>query len=306
MAKPEIVVVGSFNMDMVLKLEKLPAPGETIIGGSFLMADGGKGANQAVAAARLGAEVTFVARVGADMFGRQAIQDLQKEGINTDYIVADDTDPSGVALIFVDRGGENSIGVASGANDKLSEVDIDAAKAKVINARVMILQLETPLPVVRHAARLAADAGVKVILNPAPAQKLDEPLLRDLTVLTPNEGEAELLTGVQVRDEMSASRAAQSLRVGGVDTVVITMGAKGSFLATRDREELVPTKEITPLDTTAAGDAFNGALALALAEGADWLEAVDFANGAGALTATRMGAQPSLPTADELQRFRRD
>jgi ribokinase len=305
MEKPEIVVVGSSNMDMVIKLKTLPEPGETVIGGEFIMAAGGKGANQAVAAARLGGEVTFMARVGQDMFGRQAIQDLQKEGINTDYIVEDDNDPSGVALIFVDRKGENSIGVASGANNKLSEEDIDAAKERIVSAHILVLQLETPVDVVRYAARLASEAGAKVILNPAPAQKLDDSLFRMLTVLTPNEGEAELLTGVRVTDEKSALQAANILRTKGVAVVIITMGAKGSFLATEDQEVLIPAKEITALDTTAAGDAFNGALAFALAEQAPWVDAVRFANSAGALAATRMGAQPSLPTYEELQRFRR-
>jgi len=305
MAKPRIVVVGSSNMDMVIKLGNLPEAGETVIGGDFIMAGGGKGANQAVAAVRLGGEVTFIARVGKDMFGKQAIQDLQTEGINTDYIVIDDTDPSGVAMIFVDPGGENSIGVASGANNKLSEEDIDAAKEMIVNADSLVLQLETPVDVVRYAARLASDAGVKVILNPAPAQKLDDALFRNLTVLTPNEGETELLTGVKVNDEKSALQAAQILRTKGVATVIITMGAKGSFLATKDRELLIPTKEVAALDTTAAGDAFNGALAFALAEKTTWIDAVRFANLAGALAATKMGAQPSLPTYEELQRFRR-
>jgi len=303
MEKPKIVVVGSSNTDMVIKLERLPGSGETIIGGDFIMAAGGKGANQAVAAARLGGEVTFVARVGADMFGKQAIRNFKKEGINTDFIVKDRKNPSGIALIFVDRKGENSIAVASGANGKLSEQDVAAAKQKIESAQVMLLQLETPLETVRYAAHLALEAGAKVILNPAPAIKLDEGLLRMITVLTPNESETELLTGVKVEDEKSAKQAAEVLRTKGIANVVITRGSKGSFLVTEDQSLLVPTKKVEALDTTAAGDAFNGALAYALAKNEPIEDAVRFANLVGAFSATKMGAQPSMPSFDEIQQF---
>ncbi len=303
MNKPKIVVVGSSNTDMVIKLDRIPSPGETIIGGDFIMAAGGKGANQAVAAARLGGEVTFVARVGADIFGKQAIQNFLEEGINTDFIVEDQEHPSGVALIFVDQKGENSIAVASGANGRLSQQDVMAAKVKLEEAEVLLLQLETPIETVRYAARTAAENGVKVILNPAPARELDDALLSHITVLTPNESETELLTGVKVEDEESARAAAQHLRARGVTTVIITMGAKGSLMVSEDQSVMVPTKEVQAVDTTAAGDAFNGALAFALAKGKPMMEAVRFANLTGALSATRMGAQPSMPTLEELQEF---
>lgn len=303
MGKPKIVVVGSSNADMVIKLERSPRPGETVIGGDFIMAAGGKGANQAVAAARLGGEITFVARVGADMFGKQAIQNFQEEGINTDYIVVDDDNPSGVALIFVDRNGENSIAVASGANNKLSEKDVAAAGEKIAGAQVMLLQLETPVETVRYAARLASEAGTKVILNPAPARQLDEALFRTITILTPNESEAELLTGVKVEDEKSAKQAVHVLRKKGVANVIITMGSQGAFLITNDQAVLIPTKKITAVDTTAAGDAFNGALAYALAMEESLDKAVRFANLAGAFSATKLGAQPSMPTREELRQF---
>jgi len=302
MEKPKIVVVGSSNTDMVIKLERLPDPGETIIGGDFIMAAGGKGANQAVAASRLGGEVTLIARVGTDLFAKQAIQNFKEEGINTDYIVEDNANPSGVALIFVDRKGENSIAVASGANNRLSEENVAAAKEIIACAHVMLLQLETPIETVRYAAHLASEAGVKVILNPAPAKQLDEALFRTITVLTPNENETELLTDVKVEDEESAKQAAQLLRKKGVTYVIITMGAKGSFLATEDRSVLIPTRKVTAVDTTAAGDAFNGALAYALAKEEPLDEAVRFANLAGASSATKLGAQPSLPTLEELCR----
>jgi len=303
MEKPKIVVVGSSNTDMVIKLERLPGPGETILGEDFIMAAGGKGANQAVAAARLGGDVTFVARVGADIFGKQAIQNFQKEGINTDFIVMDNKNPSGVALIFVDKKGENTIAVASGANNKLSKQDVAAAKQKIESANVMLLQLETPLETVQYAARLASEAGVKVVLNPAPARELDETLLRTITVLTPNESETELLTGIKVEDEKSAIRAAEVLKEKGVSEIIITMGDKGSFLIRDNKAILIPTKEINAIDTTAAGDAFNGALSYALAKKEPLDKAVRFANLVGALSATKLGAQPSMPTYDELGSF---
>lgn len=303
MSIPKIVVVGSSNTDMVIKMDRLPGPGETIIGGDFIMAAGGKGANQAVAAARLGGDVTFVARVGVDMFGEQAKENFKNEGINTGFIVEGKESPSGVALIFVDQNGENSIAVASGANSKLSEKDVAAAESKIVAAGVMLLQLETPLDTVRYAARLASEKNVKVILNPAPARELDDELLWNVTLLTPNETEAELLTGVKVDDEQSAAQAAGVLRDKGVSTVIITMGAKGSLLVTDARAALIPTEEVVAVDTTGAGDAFNGALAYAVANGKSLEEAVRFANLAGALSATRMGAQPSMPTNKELRQF---
>jgi ribokinase len=288
---------------MIIKMERIPRPGETIIGGDFFMAAGGKGANQAVAAARLGGEVTFVAKVGTDMFGKQAIENFKQEGINADFVVEAPENPSGVALIFVDQKGENSIAVASGANNSLADQDVTAAQGKLEESDVLLLQLETPLDTVRHAARLAAEQGVTVILNPAPARELDDELLSYITVLTPNETETELLTGVKVVNEESGRAAAQVLRSRGVNNVVITLGSEGSLIVTEDQAIKVPTKEIEAMDTTAAGDCFNGALACALAEGKSLEEAARFANVAGALSATKMGAQPSLPTREELQQF---
>lgn len=301
----KIVVVGSSNTDMVIKLDRLPGPGETLLGGDFIMAAGGKGANQAVAAAKLGGEVTFVARVGADVFGEQAVQGFQKEGINTRFIVEDDANPSGVALIFVDRQGENVIAVASGANGELSEHDVAAAKVEFEGAHVLLLQLEIPVITVGYAAKMATELGVKVILNPAPATALDDSLLRHVTVLTPNESEAEILTEVKVEDEASARQAAQRLLERGVANVIITMGARGALLVTVDQAVMVPTRKVEAVDTTAAGDAFNGALAVAMTEDKSLEKAVRFANMAGALSATKMGAQPSMPTSVELQAFAR-
>jgi len=303
MNRPKIVVVGSSNTDMVIKLERLPKPGETILGGDFMMVTGGKGANQAVAAARLGGDVTLVARVGADVFGRQALENFKKESINTDFIVMDNKNSSGVALILVDQNGENSIAVASGANNYLSKQDVLAAREVIEQADVMLLQLEIPMETVLFSAKLAQKAGVRVVLNPAPARRLEKELLKLVSVLTPNESETELLTGIKVTDESSALEAARKLQEQGVSNLIITMGPRGSILVQKKKALNIPTKKVEAVDTTAAGDAFNGALAYALAQKKCLEESAQFANRAGALSATRMGAQPSMPTIEELQRF---
>jgi ribokinase len=288
---------------MVVKSARIPAPGETVLGGEFVMAAGGKGANQAVAAARLGAAVSLVARLGADVFGDQAVAGFQREGIDTSFIARDADAASGVALILVDDQGENVIAVAPGANGRLTKDDVLRAKAVIEGASVLLLQLEVPLETVRCAAQVADTAGVTVILNPAPAQRLDTELLRHVGVLTPNETETELLTGVKVTDENSAWRAARALMAQGVDRVVITMGAAGAYAADGEGGRAITGRKVKAVDTTAAGDAFNGALACALVEGRPLFEAVQFANLAGAFAATRLGAQPSLPTVRELAAF---
>jgi ribokinase len=297
-----IVVVGSSNTDMILKVDRIPQPGETILGGEFITAAGGKGANQAVAAARAGGDVTFVARVGRDMFGEQAVAGFVAAGINAEYVQYDES-PSGVALIFVAKDGENSIGVGGGANGKLAPSDVAHAAGAFAVADVVVLQLETPLETVQAAAELANNSGVTVVLNPAPAQPLPDELLQQVSILTPNETETELLTGIKVTDDASCARAAEILLNKGVKTVIITLGARGAFVASRTMQQVVTGFKVKPVDTTAAGDTFNGALAVATAEGLSMIDAIRFANAAAAISVTRMGAQPSAPTRQEINQL---
>jgi ribokinase len=303
--RPKIVVVGSSNTDMVVKAARIPAPGETVLGGAFVMAAGGKGANQAVAAARLGAEVTLVARLGADPLGDEAIAGYQKDSILTDLIVRDPDRPTGVALILVDAHGENSITVALGANEALSPDDVERAADRIRTADAVVMQLEVPLAAVERAAAIARAAGVPVILDPAPAPDggLPEALLRNVTCLKPNESEAERLTGISVSDLASAERAARALQELGPRTVIITLGSQGAIVVDEAAVHHVPAYRVTAVDTTAAGDAFTGAFATAVGAGAALVEAVRRAAAAGALAATRMGAQPSLPTQAEWEAF---
>ncbi len=301
----KVVVVGSSNTDMIIKVDRLPQPGETVIGGEFSTAAGGKGANQAVAAARAGADVTFVARVGADMFGRQAVERFASDRIDVSYVIEDPGAPSGVALIFVDQHGENSIAVASGANARLTPADVLAARDAISSADILVTQLETPLETVRAAVELAAEHGVRVVLNPAPAQPLGAEVLRHVSVLTPNETEAALLTGIEVSSEADAAAAAEQLASVGVAAILLTLGARGAFVFDSNQRELVPGFPVEAVDTTAAGDVFNGALAVALADGSPLVEAVRFANAAAALSVTKLGAQPSAPTRAEIEQLLR-
>lgn len=303
--KKLIVVVGSSNTDMIIKTSRLPQAGETVIGGKFFMASGGKGANQAVAAARAGGNVAFIARVGEDMFGRKALEGFHRDRINVDYVFKDKEAPSGIALIFVSETGENSIAVASGANARLSPKDLEKAKKIITQADVLLIQLEVPLETVRAAAEMASAAGVRIILNPAPAQKLDDELLNKISILSPNETEAELLSGVNIKRTSGVSEAARILLSKGMEAVLVTLGSKGVYVATKESSRMAPAFKVKAVDTTAAGDVFNGALTVALSEKKTIFEAAVFANAAAAISVTKIGAQPSAPHRKEIERFLR-
>lgn len=298
-----ITVVGSVNVDMIMRVERLPHPGETFLGREFVIVQGGKGANQAVAAQRAGGSVTLVAGIGDDDFGRQALAHLKADGVNTRYINTHPNTTSGVAMIFVDDQGENSIGVATGANAALSPSDMLDASLAIVDADVMLVQLETPLETVEAAASIAHGNGVRVVLNPAPAYELPDALLRKVSVITPNHLEAEMLTGIPVTDRDSARRAAKCLHDRGVESVVVTMGADGLVASSPAGITEVDAYKVDVLDTTAAGDVFNGVLVSALAEGALLREALRYANAAAAISVTRLGAQPSIPMRAEIDAF---
>lgn len=298
----KIIVIGSSNTDMVVRSERLPRPGESVIGGGFMMAGGGKGANQAVAVARMGHRVIFTAALGRDMFGDAAVSSYQRFGIDTSYIVRKDA-PSGVALIMVDSAGQNSISVALGANNSLSTEDIRGVLEQVEKDDIVLLQLEVPMATVDAAVDIAAAKGARVVLNPAPAAVVSEQTLSKLYLITPNQTEAQTLTGIEVKDEATASLAAQVLCSRGVGRVVITMGSLGAYLYEEGRGEIIEARKVAAVDTTAAGDVYNGALCAALAEGKSLREALAFATKASAISVTRVGAQPSVPTREEVDNF---
>ena len=295
----KIFVIGSANTDMVVKSAKLPLPGETLLGGTFFMNAGGKGANQAAAAARLGGNVTMVAKVGNDIFGKQTIDGLQKENINTDFVFVDEVAPSGIALIMVNDEGENSIVVAPGANANLLPSDIEKVTS-ITEAEIILMQLEIPIETIASVIKNAKANHQNVILNPAPAQKLNDELLESLFLITPNETEASLLTGIKVDDEVTASMAAHIFLDKGVQNVIITLGSKGAYFQNNKLSLKIDAPVIKAMDTTAAGDTFSGALAVAITEKMEWEKAIQFAVEAASISVTRLGAQSSLPYRNEI------
>jgi ribokinase len=298
--KPKIVVVGSSNTDMIIKVPRIPMPGETILGNGSFVIQGGKGANQSVAAARAGGDVTFLACVGNDSFGIQALEAYKNEGINTDSIKKAEGIPTGMALINVSDSGENSISVAPGANSLLMPEDIDAAKHVIESASVLLMQLEIPLTTVEFVTELAFKKNIPLILNPAPAQPLAGSLLTKIAVLTPNEHEAKWLTG-KSDDDLSIEKIAEYLREKGAHGVVITLGGNGAYFSNAEEQGFVAGEKVKIVDTTAAGDTFNGYLAVGIAKGMSLKKSVELANKAAAISVTRMGAQPSIPFIHDLK-----
>ena len=296
----KIIVIGSSNIDMVVRTAHLPAPGETILGGEFFMNQGGKGANQAVAVKRLGGNLIFVAKLGNDILGQQSVDYFKKEGIDTKYITLDENSASGVALISVDDHAENSIVVASGANMLLNEQDVDKVVEEMCEGDILLMQLEIPIQTVEYAARRAFEKGVKVVLNPAPARSLPKELLRYLFMITPNRIEAEMLTGIKIVNDADAERVAKEISAMGVQNIIVTLGSKGCLVREGDTSYCVDAFKVEPVDTTAAGDTFNGALCVGLAEGMNLRQAAVMASKASSVAVTRMGAQSSIPHRKEL------
>jgi ribokinase len=301
----KIVVVGSSNTDLIIKVPEIPRPGETLLGGEFMTFPGGKGANQAVAAARAGGDVVFIAAVGDDAYGAEAIKGYVQDNINTEEIKVCKGVPSGIAMITISHKGENAITVASGANAMLTPADLEETEEAFVEADFMLIQLETPLETVKRAVELCGDFRTIVILNPAPAAELPDEILRKVHFITPNETEAERLTGIEVSDETSAAQASDILHERGVKTVIITMGSKGAFLSDpgSGTRKMVPGFSVEAVDTTAAGDVFNGQLAVMLSEGRSLEEAILFAHAAAALSVQKLGAQSSIPRREETEKY---
>lgn len=308
--RPRIVVVGSIVFDCVAQADRLPKKGETVMGRSFGMFSGGKGANQAVQAARLGAEVYMVGRVGRDSLADHVLKNLNASGVDTRYIRQDPSAATGACCIHVDAAGDNTIIIVPEANMACAPEDVDAAKEVIGSADVLLCQFEIAMPTVVHALELAAKLGVRSILNPAPAHRVPEGLCSKVSLLTPNETEAEVISGVplpqdsagQEADAWAREACSRLLRMGS-QNVVITLGHRGAYLASAQTSRLFPAYRVSAVDVTAAGDAFNGAMAVALAEERGIEDSIAFANAAGALAATRAGSQPSLATRQELEDF---
>ncbi|WP_312469738.1 ribokinase [Neobacillus sp.] len=300
----KVVVVGSYVVDLMSRTPHLPKPGETVLGGPFKMGPGGKGGNQATAAARCGSEVTFVTKLGEDVFGREALSHFQAENVNTEFIKVDPSQATGAALIAVDDKSENSIVVALGACGTITEAEVLEAEEKVKDADIVLLQLETSIESVVTTVKLAWKHQVPVILNPAPYQEFPREILRGVDFITPNETEAFELSGVEVVDEGTALAAAKKIHEMGVGTVIITLGSKGAFLYTGgEKGELVPGFKVEAVDTTGAGDAFNGGFAHALSSGSSVREAMTFSHAVAALSVTKIGTAPAMPYKHEVENF---
>jgi ribokinase len=304
MNREGILVIGSANMDLVVSTERFPNPGETIFGKKFNMFPGGKGANQAVCCAMLGSKTLFIAKMGNDDFCKRISKNLEHAGVGLQYLLIDDEGSTGTALITVDKTGENKIIVIPGSNMKLSPFDIDQKKNLFSEVKIAIAQLEIPTDTVIKAATLAKENEATFILNPAPAQELPEKLFSLVDYLTPNETELEILSGITINNETSIEKAARILLNKGVKNVIVTIGVKGAFLINNERKEIFPTNKVKVVDTTGAGDAFNGALAFALSNGEEVDKAIHFANLVASHCITKMGAQSSMPKLEEINIYK--
>lgn len=299
----KIVVIGSFMMDLVVTTSRAPMNGETIIGNSFNRYPGGKGANQAVTASRLGGNTTFIGKVGSDLFGKEAINTLSREKVNIDNLLIDDENPTGIGSVTLEESGNNRIIIVPGANLTYTIENLQSVKSIIKNAEVIILQLEINLQVVEKAIQYANHCNVPVILNPAPACALSNELLSKVTYLTPNESEAGILTNTSIKTLKDATKAANILIEKGVKNVIMTLGNQGALIVNKEETIHVPGYFAKQVDTVAAGDSFNGALAIGISKKKPLKEIVQYANAVGALTITKNGAIPSLPTKEEVDRF---
>lgn len=297
-----VIVIGSTNTDMIVSTNRFPNPGETVIGKNFLMTQGGKGANQAVAASRMNAKVTFITRLGKDIFGKESLKNLENENIDISKVQIDSTEHSGIALITVDKDAENNIVVAPGANSKLFFSSEELREIITVNS-IVLIQLEIPIETVKQIAKLTKEKGAYLVLNPAPVFPLDPDILANIDIITPNEKEASILAGIAVTDKNSASKAAQIIHALGPKIVIITLGSKGAFLSTGDEAIIIPSYPVVAVDTTAAGDVFNGALVAAIAQGENIMNAVRQGCKASAISVTKRGAQVSIPTLIELENY---
>ena len=299
----KVTVVGSFMYDLVATAPRRPKTGETLIGDSFGMFLGGKGANQAIAASRTGASVTMVGRLGNDLFGDQFLEKFSEEGIKTDFVIQDTENGTGVGMPLIDASGDNSIVIIPQANMALTVENIDKAESVIADSDVLVLQCEVPMEANKRAAEIANKNDTLVILNPAPARKIPDTLLSLVDIITPNESEAEILTDMPTETNSQAMEAAHHLLSKGVETVILTLGSRGSLLLTEKMEKRIPAYSVDVIDTTAAGDAFCGALAVILSNGSIIEEAIKIANAAGALAVTKLGAEPSLPTKKDIDQL---
>ncbi len=304
--KNKLCVLGSINVDHVIRVPYFPKAGETLTGYGYQIAYGGKGANQAVAAARVGAKVSFIGAIGDDQIGQTMKQAFEQDGIDTSAICVIPNQATGLAMIQVADSGENSIVISAGANADLSEALVEQHKSHIEQADILLMQLESPLQAVTLATKFAKTAGVKVVLNPAPAQPLPDSLLSHIDIITPNETEAEILTGIKVTDEQTAAVAANHFHQLGIETVLITLGSKGVYYSEKGQGEIIPGFRVDAVDTTAAGDTFNGAFVTALLEGKSAKDAIRFAHAAAAISVTRMGAQTAIPRREDVDQFLQD